>query len=53
MKLKTGGKDLIEGFKQGIMNKISSLTSGVTSVANTIRGLLHFSRPDERTIKRL
>lgn len=48
---KNWGKDLIEGFKQGIMNKISSLTSGVTNVANTIRGLLHFSRPDEGPLR--
>lgn len=46
MKLKTGGRDLIEGFKQGIVNQINSLIGGVSSVANTIRSLLHFSRPD-------
>lgn len=40
------GKDLIEGFKKGIVRAMSGLLSAVGNVANAIRSLLHFSRPD-------
>lgn len=47
------GRDMIEGFKNGIMAALGSLREQVSNVANSIRSMLHFSKPDERTIKRL
>ncbi len=41
------GKDLIMGIVNGIRSCISAVTDAVTSVANKIRELLHFSRPDK------
>jgi len=41
------GKDLIMGIVNGIKSCISAVTDAVTSVANKIKELLHFSRPDK------
>ena len=41
------GRDLIMGIVNGIKNCISFVTDAVTSVADAIRSVLHFSVPDE------
>ncbi len=41
------GRDLIMGIVNGIKNCISAVTNAVTSVADAIRSVLHFSVPDE------
>lgn len=48
---KKWGSDFIDGFKQGILNRIKSLFSVVTSIPKKIRKLLHFSRPDEGPLR--
>lgn len=48
---KEWGSDFIDGFKQGILNRIKSLFSVVTSIPKKIRKLLHFSRPDEGPLR--
>lgn len=40
------GKDMINGFADGVMNKAKALLDKVKSVAQSIKGFLHFSRPD-------
>ena len=49
----TGGKDMMTGFINGIMGKLNELREKVRNIADNIRAQLHFSRPDERTIKGL
>ena len=41
------GRDLIMGIVNGIKSCISAITSAVTSVADKIREVLHFSVPDK------
>lgn len=41
------GKDLIDNFVQGIKNKISAVTSAVSSIASTVKSFLGFSEPEE------
>lgn len=41
------GKDMLQGFIDGIKNKIANLGSAITDVAKTISSKLHFSVPDE------
>ena len=41
------GQDFVNGIANGIRSCIGNITSAVSSVANTIRSWLHFSRPDE------
>lgn len=48
---KKWGSDFIEGFKQGILGRIKSLFSAITSIPKKIRKLLHFSRPDEGPLR--
>lgn len=43
----TWGKDLVMGIVNGIKSCISAVSDAVTSVANKIRSVLHFSVPDE------
>lgn len=40
------GKDMIQGFINGIKNMIGKVGDAVKSVANKIKNFLHFSRPD-------
>ena len=47
------GRDFINGFKEGISNALGALKGKVDEMAGAIKSKLHFSRPDERTIKRL
>ena len=48
---KNWGKDLIQGFIDGIMSKIEALRSAASNVAGIIRSFLHFSRPDEGPLR--
>ena len=48
---KEWGSDFIEGFKRGILNRIKSLFTAITSIPKKIRKLLHFSRPDEGPLR--
>ena len=41
------GQDFVSGIANGIRSCIGNVTNAVSSVANTIRSWLHFSRPDE------
>lgn len=41
------GQDFVNGIANGIRSCIGNVTNAVSSVANTIRSWLHFSRPDE------
>jgi len=41
------GVDMIQGFINGIKSMLSSVSSAANSVADTIRGVLHFSVPDQ------
>lgn len=41
------GKDLIDNFTSGIRSKIESVRNAVSNVANTVKGFLGFSEPDE------
>lgn len=43
---KTWGHDLLEGFANGIMDRLNYLKERVMSVVNSIQQYLHFSRPD-------
>lgn len=45
------GRDLIQGFINGIVSKIEYLKNTVRSVAHTISRYLHFSRPDEGPLR--
>ena len=40
------GRDLIQGFINGILDMWNNLKNTVANVANTISSFLHFSRPD-------
>ena len=48
---KEWGSDFIVGFKRGILGRIKSLFSAITSIPKKIRKLLHFSRPDEGPLR--
>lgn len=48
---KEWGSDFIEGFKRGVLGRIKSLFSAITSIPKKIRRLLHFSRPDEGPLR--
>ncbi len=45
------GRDMIQGFINGIMSKIEYLKNTVRNVAHTISSYLHFSRPDEGPLR--
>lgn len=40
------GKDMINGFVNGIKKAIGGIVDAVSGIADTIAGFLHFSRPD-------
>lgn len=48
---KNWGKDMIQGFIDGIKGKISALKDSIHNVAETIASQLHFSRPDEGVLR--
>ncbi len=45
------GKDMIMGIVNGIKSVISNVTDAVTDVANKIKEVLHFSRPDKGPLR--
>jgi len=47
----TWGKDMIDGFADGIRSKISKVTSAVSDVAEGITEYIHFSRPDKGPLR--
>lgn len=47
----TWGKDMIDGFVDGIRSKISKVTSAVRDVAEGITEYIHFSRPDKGPLR--
>ena len=42
---------MIEGFVQGIKDKIEAVRKGAHNIAETIKKILHFSKPDEGPLK--
>lgn len=42
----TWGKDFIDGLKRGIKSAIDGVINTVSNMASSIRGMIHFSRPD-------
>lgn len=48
---KTWGSVMISGFINGIKEKAGELWDGITGVADDIKKLLHFSRPDEGPLR--
>lgn len=47
----TWGKDMIDGFVDGIRSSISRVTNAVKDVAETVTEFLHFSRPDKGPLR--
>lgn len=45
------GKDMIQGFVDGIGKMINKVKDSVKKIANTIKDFLHFSRPDEGPLR--
>lgn len=45
------GKDMIQGFIDGIKNMLGSVGSAVSGVADKVKSFLHFSRPDEGPLR--
>ena len=45
------GRDFINGFAKGIANAASAVVDNVRGLADDIRSLLHFSRPDEGPLR--
>ncbi|MBM6914026.1 hypothetical protein H6B33_01230 [Gemmiger formicilis] len=45
------GKDFVQGFVDGIKNKLTAVADTVKGVANTIASYLHFSRPDRGPLR--
>lgn len=45
------GKDMVQGFIDGIQAKIDAFRTKVASLADIVRSFLHFSRPDEGPLR--
>lgn len=45
------GRDMIQGFVNGVKAKMNALIDSVRSMANKVRSLLHFTRPDEGPLR--
>lgn len=50
-KAKSWGRDMIQGFIDGINSMISKVTSAVSNIGKRIANFLHFSRPDEGPLR--
>ena len=50
-KARQWGKDMIQGFIDGIRNMINRVGEAAKSIANKIKSFLHFSRPDEGPLR--
>ena len=47
----TWGRDFIQGFINGITQKLRNLVDKIRGIGDTIRSFLHFSRPDEGPLR--
>lgn len=47
----TYGKDMIQGFINGIRSMINKVGDAAKSVANKVKNFLHFSKPDEGPLR--
>lgn len=45
------GKDMMQGFIDGIKNMAGNVKDAVTGVADKVKGLFHFSKPDEGPLR--
>lgn len=45
------GKDMVQGFINGIKNMLDSIGDAVKGIADKIKSFLHFSRPDEGPLR--
>ena len=45
------GKDMIQGFINGIKSKINAVGDAAKGIANKIKNILHFSKPDEGPLR--
>lgn len=45
------GKDMVQGFIDGIQAKIDAFRTKVASLADIVRSFLHFSKPDEGPLR--
>lgn len=45
--METSGQDMMEGIKRGIGDRMQGVINKVRDMANQVRALIHFSRPDE------
>lgn len=45
------GKDFIEGFINGIKEKVQGVKDAISGVADNIKSVIHFSRPDEGPLR--
>lgn len=45
------GRDMIQGFIDGIKSKISDLANAASGLANTVASYLHFSHPDKGRLR--
>lgn len=45
------GKDIIAGFVDGIKSKINAVANSAQNIADKIKSILHFSRPDEGPLR--
>lgn len=50
-KARQWGRDMIQGFIDGIRNMINRVGEAAKSIANKIKSFLHFSRPDEGPLR--
>lgn len=47
----TWGKDMIQGFANGVQNAMNGLIDKVKKLAEKVRSFLHFTRPDEGPLR--
>lgn len=47
----TWGSHMVQGFANGVKNAMSSLINSVKGLADKVRSLLHFTRPDEGPLR--
>ncbi len=45
------GKDMIQGFIDGIKNMIGNVGSAISGIGNKVKEFLHFSRPDKGPLR--
>ncbi len=45
------GKDMINGFIDGIKGMVGNIGSAASGIADKVKGFLHFSRPDEGPLR--